>query len=189
MGKPRAPEPVQLICGLIGGDVDLLRRARHLLVRRYGPTELESEVWPFDQTDYYREEMGTDLKRWFLSFERPIPPESILDIKLETNAMEAQLADDCAALGIARPVNLDPGYVDLGKLVLATTKDRSHRVYLGRGIFAECTLHFVHDQWQTWPWTFPDYREPRYHAFFARVRERLLARRRRTQRQPFGAEE
>ncbi|MEP0848281.1 MAG: DUF4416 family protein [Phycisphaerae bacterium] len=189
MGKPRTPEPVQLICGLIGGDVGLLRRARRLLVRRFGPTDLESDFWSFDQTEYYREEMGPDLKRWFISFERSISPESILEIKLETNAIEAELADDCAALGIVRPVNLDPGYVDLGKLVLATTKDRSHRVYLGRGIFAECTLHFVHDRWQTWPWTFPDYHQPQYHEFFVRVRERLLARRRQSQRQPTGAGE
>lgn len=179
MGRPKAAEPVALFCGLIGADMDLLRRARQLLVRQLGPTDLESEVWPFDQTDYYREEMGAELKRWFVSFRRLISPDAIAGIKRETNAIEQRLAEECAALEISRPVNLDPGYVELGKLVLATTKDRSHRIYLGHGIYAECTLYFAHNAWQTWPWTFPDYRQPEYHAFFLRVRERLLESRRR----------
>lgn len=178
MGKPRTPPPVLLLCGLIGQDMDLLRRARGLLVRRYGPVALESPVWPFDQTDYYREEMGPDLLRWFLVFERPIAPDALAGIKRETNAIEQRIAEDCAALELTRPVNLDPGYIDLGKLVLATTKDRSHRVYLGAGIFAESTLHYVHGEWQPWPWTFPDYRQPTYHEFFSQARQRLLAMRR-----------
>ncbi len=177
MGKPRPAAHVKLFVGLLCGDVDLLRRTRQLLVRRYGPVDLESEIWPFDQTDYYAAECGPDLKRWFLSFERPIRPDMLAEIKHETNAVEAELADACLDPLIPRPVNIDPGYVDLGKLVLATTKDRAHRICLGMGIYAEVTLYFSQGVWQMWPWTYPDYRKPEYHAFFTRVRERLRAQR------------
>ena len=177
MGRPRPAPPVKLICGLLSGDVDLLRRARQLLVRRFGPHDLESAIWPFDHTDYYAEEMGPGLQRQFISFERLIRPDLLAEIKHDTNALEEELSRQCMALGILRPVNLDPGYVDLSKLVLATTKDRSHRIYVGQRIFAEVTLHFVAGRWQTWPWTYPDYQRPEYHAFFTQVRERLRQQR------------
>lgn len=178
MGTPRAAPSVKLICGLLSGDPDLLRRARQWLMRMLGPIDLESEVWPFPHTDYYREEMGPDLLRQFLSFERLIRPEALAEIKLETNRVEADMAQDCAALEVARPVNLDPGYIDLGKLVLATTKDRSHRLYIKGGIFAEVTLQWTSGAWQGWPWTYPDYLQPAYHEFFSRVRKRLAEQRR-----------
>jgi hypothetical protein len=177
MGKPRTAQPVKLIVGLLSWDVDLLRRARHLLVRAYGPADLESEIWPFDQTDYYAAEMGPDLCRWFLSFDRLIRPDELAEIKRNTNELERQIADDCLLADRQRPVNLDPGYISLAKLVLATTKDRSHRLYLGAGIYGEVTLHYSEGAWQVWPWTYPDYRKPEYHAFFERVRERYRAQR------------
>ena len=180
MAEPRAAKSVKLIVGLLGGDEDLLRRARQLLVKRLGPVDLESDTWPFDQTDYYEAEMGPKLKRRFLSFERRIRPDMLAEIKCNTNRLEAQIAEDCLVQGIPRPVNLDPGYLDLGKLVLATTKDRSHRIYIGQRIFAEVTLHFTEGQWQTWPWSYPDYHRPEYHAFFMQVRERLKEQRRQT---------
>lgn len=179
MGTPRTPPPVKLFVGLLGGDPDLLRRARQLLVRKYGPTDLESELWPFAQTSYYADEMGPDLKRWFLSFEKLVRPESLAEIKRETNAVEREIADACAFPDVPRPVNLDPGYLDLGKLALATTKDRSHRLYIGQGIYAEVTLQFTQGGWQPWPWTYPDYRQSEYHEFFLRVRERLYEQRNR----------
>lgn len=177
MARPRVPQPVKLICGLLGGDLDLLRRARQLLVRRFGPVDLESDLWAFDQTDYYEEEMGPGLKRRFLSFDRMTHPDALPGIKHDTNAIEEEITQQCCALEIPRPVNLDPGYIDLGKLVLATTKDRSHRIYIGQQMYAEVTLHFMNGRWQTWPWTYPDYRRTEYHEFFLRVRERLRQQR------------
>jgi hypothetical protein len=172
MARPRPAKPVKLFAGLLSGDVDLLRRARQLLTRRWGPIDLASDFWPFDQTDYYTPEMGPGLQRWFLSFENLVPPDHLAEIKLETNALEQRLAEDCLLADIPRPVNIDPGYVDLTKLVLATTKDRGHRIYLGHGIYAEVTLQYAHGTWQTLPWTYPDYTRPEYHAFFTRIRER-----------------
>lgn len=173
MGRPRAPELVKLICGLLGGDADLLRRARQLLVRKFGPIDAESEIWPFTQTDYYQDEMGRELKRQFVAFEKLIRPDQLADTKLETNAMETLIAEQCALFDVARPVNLDPGYVDLGKLVLATTKDRAHRIYLANGIYAEVTLQFTQAGWIPGAWTYTDYREDRYHPFLTAARQRL----------------
>ncbi len=173
MAKPRAAQPVKLFAGLLSGDPDLLRRACQLLGKQFGNVDLESTVWPFDQTDYYEAEMGPDLHRCFVGFAGLVDPGGLAEIKLETNALEDRLAEDCVALDIARPVNIDPGYVGLGKLVLATTKDRAHRLYLGSGIYGEVTLRYTQGGWQTQPWTYPDYHRPEYHEFFVRLRNRL----------------
>lgn len=183
MARPRAPQPVKLLCGLLSNDRDLLQRAQQLLRKRFGPVDLESDTWPFDQTDYYEAEMGAGLERRFVCFEQPTTPDALPDIKIETNALEQQIADDCLLPDIARPVNIDPGYIDLSKLVLASTKDSSHRVYLGRGIYAEVTLRYNHGQWVEHPWTYPDYRSPAYHTYFSEVREQLR-RQRAAQPQP-----
>lgn len=171
MGRPRVPRPVRLFCGLLSGDRDLLSRTRQALSREIGPIDLASDVWPFDQTDYYEAEMGPGLLRQFVVFERLVSPESLAAVKHETNAIEARLAEECVGLGVERPVNIDPGYVAPGKLVLATTKDASHRVSIGQRMYAEVTLRWVKGAWEVQAWTYPDFRESRYHAFFAKLRE------------------
>lgn len=159
---------------MIGPDHDLMRRARKMLTRAFGETDLTSDVWPFDATDYYEAEMGPDLKRWFVSFNELISPERLAEIKRTTMELEARLADDCLRPRDQRVVNLDPGYIALSKLVLATTKDHAHRIYIQRGIYAEVTLQFTKGTWQAWPWTYPDYAADTYHPFFMQVRQRLV---------------
>lgn len=176
MGVIRPARPVNLICGLISNDRDLMARAVHLLSEYAGPVEERTEFWPFDFTDYYALEMGESLERQFVSFERLIDPAELRHQKRLTNELESRICRDCALPDTQRPVNLDPGYLSLSKLVLATTKDYSHRIYLGGGIYAESTLHYEAGGWRPWPWTYPDYADSRYHAFFERVRERLKAK-------------
>jgi len=149
-----------------------MARAVRLLIQYYGPTDEVSEFWPFDTTDYYELEMGENLQRQFVSFERLVNPEELAHIKRHTNEQEERLTYDCGLAKGQRPVNLDPGYISLSKLVLATTKDYSHRIYLRDGVYAECTLHYEDGKWVPWPWTYPDYADTRYHPFFERVRER-----------------
>jgi len=173
MGTAKPARPAKLIVGMLSNDVDLLHRARQLLSRLFGPVDLESDLWPFDVTDYYEPEMGPGLQRQFLSFEALIQPGRLAHIKHTTNDLEARICRECAVPPEFRRVNLDPGYVTLGKLVLATTKDRAHRVYLAEGIYAEVTLRFEKGQWRAWPWTYPDYAADTYHAFLTRVRQRL----------------
>ncbi|RMF75446.1 MAG: DUF4416 family protein [Planctomycetota bacterium] len=174
MGELRRVGGVKLICGMLSGDADLLARAAQLLARSFGAVDLTSDTWPFDQTDYYEAEMGPNLLRRFVSFERLASPDQLASIKRETNALEERIADECVALGVRRPVNLDPGYVHSGKLVLASTKDASHRIYLGHRVYAEVTLQYRHGQWRPQEWTYADYRQGHYFPFFSEVRERLL---------------
>ena len=176
MGAMRPAAYVKLIVGLLSGDPDLLRRARQRLHRRFGEIDFESPRWPFDHTDYYAAEMGPDLQRWFLAFDALIRPDALVEIKQFTNDLEAEIADETLRV-VARPVNLDPGYLHLGKLVLASTKDRAHRIYLGGGIYAEVCLHYRDGQWCSYPWTYPDYQRPEYHEFFTVVRNRLMQQR------------
>jgi len=158
---------------LIGGDADLMVRARGLLAKQIREIETVSDIWPFDQTDYYRYEMGENLKRQFVSFAGLVQADRLAEIKRLTNQLEQRLADEVLDPDVPRPVNLDPGYITLSKLVLATTKDYSHRIYLQAGIYGEVTLHYESGGWQAWPWTYPDYAAPTYHRFFTQVRETL----------------
>ena len=95
-----------------------------------GPIDLVSEVWTFDQTDYYADEIGPRILRQFVSFDQLIDPGRLAAIKHRTNALEQELAATLA-LPFPRPVNLDPGTIEPSKLVLATTKNYAHRIYIG----------------------------------------------------------
>lgn len=172
MGSVRPARPVNLICGLISNDPDLMNRAIRLMREHAGPTDAESRVWPFDFTDYYELEMGENLQRRFVSFEKLIDPGEIASLKLLTNDLERRITYDCGLPDNRRLVNLDPGYLTMSKIVLATTKDFSHRIYIRDGIYAESTLHFEAGRWIPWPWTYPDYAGERYHAFFLEIRDR-----------------
>jgi hypothetical protein len=178
MGRPRPATPVKLFCGLLAGDVDVLRRARQLLTHEFGAVDYATEPTPFAHTTYYQNEMGPNLLRVFVSFATLIRPDTLAELKLRTNALEDTIAEQYLLPESPRPVNIDPGYVDLGKVVLATTKDRAHRVYLQRGIFAEVTLQYHDGAWRVQPWTYPDYALPETHAFCDELRRRLRELRR-----------
>jgi len=146
---------------------------RELLEGRFGAAESESELFPFDVTHYYDQELGTPIQKQFLSFTDLIDPGHLAAIKCFTNEVE-QLRARERGTQPRRPINLDPGYLDAARLVLATTKDRSHRIYLGRGIYAEVTLIYEKGVWQALDWTYPDYAAPTYHPFLADARRRYL---------------
>jgi len=177
MAEPKKPEPVKLFIGVLTSAVSLLVDAKNTLESEYGVVDLESDTWDFTFTDYYEEEMGRGLKRVFWSFEKLIDPSAIVDIKLRANAIEKEIAERADAV-VSRPINLDPGYIAMSKLVLATTKDFSHRIYLRDGIYAEITLSFRRGAWDFWPWTYPDYRTDEYRRFFLKVRERFAREKR-----------
>ena len=181
MGRPTEPEPVKLLVGILSAYPGAMAEAEALLTDPLGPIEDSSDLFAHEFTEYYRDEMGHPLARYFVSMERLIRPGDLAGIKRFTNDVE----DRVAAKGdwpVARPVNLDPGYLSPAKLVLASTKNHSHRLYLADGIYGEVTLLYERGAWRTLPWTYPDYRAPDYHAFFTRVRERLLAQRREDRR-------
>ena len=181
MADATSPPEAKLICGMIAADEAHFARAADRLAPHFGDVELASEIMDFDFTRYYEPQMGPQLRRRFLAFAGLFAPDRLADAKLATNALEADLAAALAAerpSGPPRPINLDPGYVEPGKLVLASMKNFAHRVYLGRGVYAEVTLLYRGGRWTPLEWTFPDYASGRYDAFLSAARERLLAQRR-----------
>lgn len=166
MGTPAQPRPVKLIAGILAAGDDLLSGAKQALTAVYGPIDLESVPVPFTYTSYYNEEMGEAIVRQYVSFDRLIAPETISCIKRETNAAEQGFA-----VAGKRKVNIDPGYVDLAKMVLATTKDATYRIYLGNGIYAQSTIYYREKSFEPWPWTYPDYKSEHAIRFFNQVRE------------------
>ena len=177
MGTTTPPQPVKLLVGLLARDEAWLAAAEARLTAAFGAVDLASGLIPFDFTDYYAPEMGAGLMRKFITHNDFIAPGGLAAIKVATNAMETELAQELDA-AVARPVNLDPGYLDGSKLVLATTKDRAHRIYLGRGIHAEVTLTWHRGAWRPTPWTYRDYQSEPYLAFFTKARVRYLEQRR-----------
>ncbi len=173
MGDIQLPAPVLLIIAASSRHEAALAWARERCVAHFGPVVLASEAFDFTESDYYAASMGSGLEKQFLAFERLADPAALADIKRQTNGWEAEYA----ALGRhaePRPLNLDPGYITPAKLVLASTKDHAHRLYLRDGIYAEVTLTYRQRQWQPLEWTYPDYRRDDYQRFFAQCRERLL---------------
>jgi len=179
MGEPRPPHPVKLFVGMLAGRPEWFDAAERRLARELGPVDLAGEPVPFDVTDYYAPEMGQGLLRKFVACERLVSPGELASIKVATNRIEAELAAELDA-PVPRPVNLDPGILDGSKLILATTKDYAHRIYLDRGIYAEVTLIWHKGGWQPTPWTYRDYRSEPYLAFFAAARARYREQRRAT---------
>lgn len=164
MAEPRPPEPVQLFVGVLAPSAAVLPGVKDRLSERLGPIDFESEPFPFDVTDYYQPEMGPGLTRWFLSFERLISPEEIVGVKLATNRIEHSFSEKGK-----RRVNLDPGYMDTYKIVLASGKFQGPKVYLGQGIFADPTLYYDKG-WRPYPWGFPDFRDGRYDGVLTAIR-------------------
>ncbi|MEX2317956.1 MAG: DUF4416 family protein [Pirellulales bacterium] len=173
MGQIESAAPVLLLIAACSRHEAALAASRDRAVERFGIIALTSEAFDFTETDYYTATMGTGLKKQFFALEKPIHPAALADIKLQTNQWEAEYA----ALGChaeSRPLNLDPGYITPAKLVLASTKDHAHRIYLRRGIYAEITLSFRAGRWQPHEWTYPDYRRADYQLFFTSCRQRAL---------------
>jgi len=139
---------------------------RTLLERKYGQVDFVSSIMDFFHTRYYEKELGSALKRIFFTFEKPLNPENLFKVKLHTRKLESLFLNENK-----RQVNIDPGYLTLEKIVLFTTKNYGHRIYVGRGIFAESTLKYENNTFTPWPWTFPDYKTTSYIDFFNSVRQ------------------
>ncbi len=165
MGNVLPHAKVKLIVGLIFNDLSVLRKAESLIAGKYGPADFKSRIMDFRHTEYYNEELGPDLKREFISMERLVSPECIYRVKSTTNKIELSLSE-----GGKRKINIDPGYLTLAKLVLLTTKDHSHRIYLGGGIYAEPTLRFQKGTYEYRETTYPDYRSGDYIGIFNEIR-------------------
>ncbi len=178
MAHLRPVAPSLLVIASFSRYPEMLAWAAQQIESRFGPIGLASLPFDFVQTRYYEATMGTGLKKCFFACERLIAPDDLAQIKLFTNQLELEAAQQ-GNKSEPRPLNLDPGLLSLGKFMLATTKDQAHRIYIGQGIYAEVTLHFHAGEFVPWPWTYADYQLPGVRQFLGQARDYyrpLLAR-------------
>ena len=166
MSTPSEPEKVKLITSLFSPQKDLIDLVIREMESIFGPVDWKSRDLFFDRTKYYAREMGWPLFRRFISFKDLIKPEDLIEIKLKTNQIEERYVEEGK-----RRINIDPGYIALERLILATGKNYTHRIYLGQGIYADLTLIYQRGTFQPLEWTYRDYSDPEMIDCFNRLRE------------------
>jgi hypothetical protein len=168
MGKIKTCFPVKYFSAItFDCDYDIDTFLNESITRELGTIDMQSEITSFSHfTDYYEKEMGSDLLKLFVSFSRLDQPDKLPDMKIKTNKLE-----ECNEKEGKRRLNIDPGYLTQAKVVLATTKDYSHRIYLSRGIFGDLHLFYAEKSFRIQPWTYPDYQQPETIDFFNRLRD------------------
>jgi hypothetical protein len=166
---PQFPDPVKLLVAILWSDPAPLQQAVQRLEETWGPIDFAGPDRLFDVTDYYAAELGPMLKRRLIAFDRLVPPESIRQAKLRCNAIEGELAP-----AGRRQVNLDIGYLDHNKLVLASAKNAGQKIHLGDGIYADLIGRWKAGWYQPFEWSFLDFKDGRYDGELAAIRRRYL---------------
>ena len=169
MGTPQKPQKVAFFAGIMFRQDFVMQPLMDRLQAQFGNMEFFYGPLPFSWTDYYADEMGIDLFKTYICFESRIERELLPEIKLWTNSIEQEYT-----AGGRRAVNVDPGYLSRDKLVLASTKDFYHRLYLGQGIYGEVTLHFRQGRFRCFSWTYPDFKEEKLQEFLIKARAKLV---------------
>ncbi len=176
MSTPRPATPAMLMASILYRQGAYRDLALERLNALFGPVAVQGPEFAFDQTTYYEAEMGANLRRILVGFAPLVPRESLVECKLATNALEQELADGSGR----RRVNVDPGLLTVENLVLATGKNFGHRIYLGKGIYAELTLIYRQGGFSALPWTYPDYASRELQEVLLVMRQHLLAALRRS---------
>jgi hypothetical protein len=192
MGKIKLPPKVKIICGIllskewclekfVQKDISqtlpfinnqILSEINSSALNLQLSVDLQSSIINFNFTDYYKNELGENVLRYWISFSPNVTLENLWKIKIVTNNIETQFFSDKKNL---RKINIDPGYIEGSKLVLFTTKNYYHRIYLAEGIYAENTLYFTNNKFEIFPWTYPDYKTNESKNFFYTVRNKFIS--------------
>jgi hypothetical protein len=174
MGSTKKFEEEKLIIGLIYPNEDVYEKALSIMKERFGEVDFSTEEFSFSKefSDYYDGELGGEGLRRIVSFEKTVDASYQADIKLFTNEVELRFADKAG-----RKVNIDPGFISHGRVMLATTKGTGFRIPLKDGIYTELTLYYARGEWQKLPWTYRDYQSPRVQEFLTKVRKKYLEQR------------
>jgi hypothetical protein len=171
-GHETGPEPVKLIVALLWSDAARRDDAVSRMCSMWGMLDYEGPDHPFDRTYYYEAEMGKELKRRLIGFARLVSPEILTEAKRYCNGVENDLRESAR-----RRVNLDVGYLDHCKVVLASVKSAGQKIYLSRGIYADLVARYARGRYQPFEWTFPDFKDGRYDADLAELRRLYLEQR------------
>jgi hypothetical protein len=169
LSEPKKPPDVMLFSSLYGIDDESITLGIGEMEKSFGRLEFLSGLMKFDQTDYYEAEMGKDLIRRFAAFSDLVSPDRLSEIKLATNMIEKKLSKNNK-----RTVNIDPGLLSAERVVLATGKNYSHRIYLGSGIYADLTLVYKGGEFLPLEWTYPDYVSGEVREMFTILRKRYM---------------
>jgi hypothetical protein len=169
MSTPKDPDPAKLVISLFMKDKIILDKVFSLLEKVYGPVDIISKWLELDYTDYYYKEMGSPLFRKVLAFKRLIQQDELSSIKEKTNSIELKYSNN-----ERRSINIDPGYLLSSRFILATGKDYSHRVYIGRKIYADLTLMYTKQGFKVLEWTYPDYASEGMTQFLLKIRDKYL---------------
>jgi len=164
--QPEVVKPVKYFIGALFSSESLLKTAIEMSAAQFGRVDRESNSFSFNWTTYYEAEMGKPLYRKLFSFEKLMTPDFLTAAKLLTNEIEQRLAVEGK-----RQVNLDVGYLDYDKVVLASAKSGIHKILLSQGIYADLALHYEKGKYIPYPWAFLDFQSAEYHPFFLKVRE------------------
>jgi len=168
MGKVKSPEPVLLFISTLYSNAGIFDQSQNTLIKNFGDILLISPSLPWDYSTYYKDELGSPLFRQIIFFKNLIDPGMLADIKLKTNEIEAELSSEGK-----RRINLDPGYLSLSQVVLASTKNYTHRIYLNKGIYGEVTLIFQNGTYIPHLFTYKDYQDKTHIDIFMNAREIL----------------
>jgi hypothetical protein len=155
--KPVKPKKVKLFIGIIYNKKEILNNILPVLKKKFGDIQDKLE-YNFNHTDYYEDELGKNLRKYVVVFNKLIDPE-LLSIEYKNNK---------------RIINLDPGYITKQKLILATTKERPHRIYLSNGIYADLTYLFSKNDCIILRNTFPDFRDKNVQEFFIKIKNSCI---------------
>ncbi len=169
MAHAHDPEPLKYFIAILYRTPESFKAGKHAVSEVWGALDFEGNGHLFDMTDYYEPEMGTPLYRRLVAFEHLLPPTAIVDMKLRCIRIEDRLAIDGR-----RIVNLDAGYLDHNKVVLASVKNFGHKIYLDHGIYADCVGLYKQGRYQPFDWTFPDFKDGRYDQELLTIRRRYL---------------
>jgi hypothetical protein len=172
MAKIKQPQKILVVAGLIYIDDFQTSKVLDILSRELGDVSLQSEIIPFTHTAYYNKEMGDDLLRQWFAFGKLADPDVLIELKHRSNEIEQKFINEKGG----RTVNIDPGLVTMSNFILASTKNYSHRIYIGKGIYAEVTLIYKNQKYLALEWTYPDYKEIKALDFFQKARGILKKR-------------
>jgi len=168
MGSIKPVAPALLFVSTLYRNPGIFNESKKLLEEHFGETLFTSPPLPWEYSTYYKDEIGWPLFRQIIFFKNLIDPGLLADIKLKTNEIEASLSSEGK-----RRINLDPGYLTLAKVVLASTKNYAHRIYLGKGVYGEVTLIYRDGTYKPHLFTYKDYQDTTHIEIFMKARKIL----------------
>lgn len=172
MALPEYPEKVQYFIAVLWRELSALEKLKQVLPHYFGSLDFVGNPYPFDLSDYYLPEMGDQLQRSMISFLNLENPDFLVQSKLQSNEIENQFSKNNQ-----RSVNIDIGYLDHNKVVLASCKNAGQKIYLSQGIYADLILRYKARKYHPFEWSFLDFKEDRYQEDLLEIRKRYLRKR------------